>query len=105
MAQAERKNKIFALTKADLGRRFGRGGQSRPGGDGRAAFRDCGRGSASTVCNRRALLVSSRVIAPLRPPHLALPFEVHACQLLASDEAKGRVCLALHLEDVYVVNL
>ncbi|KAL1738677.1 hypothetical protein HDZ31DRAFT_78171, partial [Schizophyllum fasciatum] len=30
------------------------------------------------------------VVAPLLPPHLALPFEAHACQSLAFDEARGR---------------
>ncbi|TRM64203.1 hypothetical protein BD626DRAFT_491076 [Schizophyllum amplum] len=44
------------------------------------------------------------VVAPLLPPHLALPFEAHACQSLAFDEARGRVCLALHTGDVYVLD-
>ncbi|KAL0580947.1 hypothetical protein V5O48_001039 [Marasmius crinis-equi] len=44
------------------------------------------------------------LVAPLVPPHMALPFEFHACQSLAFDEATGRVCVALHTGDIYLLD-
>ena len=44
------------------------------------------------------------LVAPLVPPHVALPFEFHACQSLAFDEATGRVCVALHTGDIYLLD-
>ncbi|KAJ8072471.1 hypothetical protein PM082_016030 [Marasmius tenuissimus] len=44
------------------------------------------------------------LVAPLVPSHVALPFVFHACQSLAFDEATGRVCVALHTGDIYLLD-
>ncbi|KAI3614925.1 hypothetical protein WG66_016995 [Moniliophthora roreri] len=44
------------------------------------------------------------IVGPLVPPHTALPFEFHACQSLAFDEATGRVCVGLHTGDLYLLD-
>ncbi|KAF9267784.1 hypothetical protein L218DRAFT_1073872 [Marasmius fiardii PR-910] len=43
-------------------------------------------------------------VSTLVPPHTALPFEFHACQSLAFDEATGRVCVGLHTGDLYLLD-
>ncbi|KAJ6619726.1 hypothetical protein B0H10DRAFT_2024635 [Mycena sp. CBHHK59/15] len=43
------------------------------------------------------------VVAPLLARNLALPFELHTCQSLAFDESTGRVCLALHTGELYIL--
>ncbi|KAL1668155.1 hypothetical protein GGF50DRAFT_97077 [Schizophyllum commune] len=116
-------NDIFALVKADFGapagqgfgatatdgKTVGAGGKSissdvdgkmvSSNADGRTISPDTNSSANQTTAEKR-----QPVIAPLLPPHLALPFEAHACQSLAFDEAKGRVCLAMHTGDVYVVD-
>ncbi|KAL1697078.1 hypothetical protein GGG16DRAFT_84715 [Schizophyllum commune] len=105
-------NDIFALVKADFGAAAGHAfGALAVGTEWKTASVDCNpissdakatgdpRQTSQTTAEKR-----QPVIAPLLPPHLALPFEAHACQSLAFDEAKGRVCLAMHTGDVYVVD-
>ncbi|KAI5835077.1 hypothetical protein K523DRAFT_411818 [Schizophyllum commune Tattone D] len=102
-------NDIFALEKADFGapavEGFGASARSLEvagkavSADGKSISPDIKSSASEAMAEKR-----QPVIAPLLPPHLALPFEAHACQSLAFDEAKGRVCLALHTGDVYVVD-
>ncbi|KAJ7170664.1 hypothetical protein C8R43DRAFT_980378 [Mycena crocata] len=43
------------------------------------------------------------VVEPLLARHLALPFELHMCQSLAFEESTGRVCLAVHTGELYIL--
>ncbi|KAJ7637740.1 hypothetical protein DFH06DRAFT_1478714 [Mycena polygramma] len=43
------------------------------------------------------------VVQPLLARHLALPFELHRCQSLAFEEATGRVCLAVHTGELWLL--
>ncbi|KAF7330560.1 F-box domain-containing protein [Mycena venus] len=43
------------------------------------------------------------VVQPLFARHLALPFELHTCRSLAFEEATGRVSLALHTGELYIL--
>ncbi|KAJ6531769.1 hypothetical protein B0H19DRAFT_1188469 [Mycena capillaripes] len=43
------------------------------------------------------------VVQPLLARHLALPFELHRCQSLAFEESTGRVCLAVHTGELYML--
>ncbi|KAF5341737.1 hypothetical protein D9611_001869 [Ephemerocybe angulata] len=44
-----------------------------------------------------------RVVQPLWPAHLGLPFEPHACHAIYFEEATGRICFSLHTEEVYLM--
>jgi hypothetical protein len=43
------------------------------------------------------------IVQPLFARNLALPFELHTCRSLAFEEATGRVCLALHTGELYIL--
>ncbi|THV07402.1 hypothetical protein K435DRAFT_959979 [Dendrothele bispora CBS 962.96] len=45
------------------------------------------------------------VVGPLLPSHMVFPFEAHTCQSIALDEATGRVCLAFHTGEMYLLDL
>ncbi|KAJ7227166.1 hypothetical protein GGX14DRAFT_418416 [Mycena pura] len=43
------------------------------------------------------------VVEPLLARHLALPFELRMCQALAFEESTGRVCVAVHSGELYIL--
>jgi len=43
------------------------------------------------------------IVEPLLARHLALPFELRMCQALAFKESTGRVCVAVHSGDLYIL--
>ncbi|KAJ7158779.1 hypothetical protein C8R46DRAFT_1110267 [Mycena filopes] len=43
------------------------------------------------------------VVEPLLARHMALPFQLHMCQALAFEEATGRVALAVHTGEIYIL--
>jgi len=45
------------------------------------------------------------MVANLLPSHMVFPFEAHTCQSISLDEATGRVCLAFHTGEMYLLNL
>ena len=102
MAQAERENNIFALTKADLGAPAMDAVDSHDQQRRKSVVVDQRQPSATGKQRQTAADQRQLVAAPLLPPHLVLPSHAHACQSLAFDEAKGRVCLAMRTGEVYV---
>lgn len=47
----------------------------------------------------------SVTVIPLLPKHTPLPFEPHACQSLAFDEAVGRLYVSINTGELYILDL
>ncbi|KAF5367373.1 hypothetical protein D9758_003732 [Tetrapyrgos nigripes] len=43
------------------------------------------------------------LVGSLLPSHMVFPFEAHTCQSISLDEATGRVCLAFHTGELYLL--
>ena len=43
------------------------------------------------------------VVVPLQPPDQVLPFEPHACRSLYFEEASGRLFVAIHTGEMYIL--
>jgi hypothetical protein len=44
-------------------------------------------------------------VAPVWPNYVALPFQLQSIQTMYFEECTGKICIALHTEEIYVVEL